>query len=211
MATTAPAPPHTPEPPPERLQRADARRNHKRVVRAARACMARDGLDAQMEDIARRAGVGVGTLYRHFRNKEELVEALALDRFERLEELAHEALAEDDPWRSFEGFVRASARIQSDDRALSEVLTQRPDTMSRAAESVGMLDLVSQILGRAQSAGVVRRDAHPYDIPMILCALAGTFRNPHSDPERYIGIALDGLRAAGGRQTRLPPVSDPSS
>ena len=170
--------------------------------------MARDGLDAQMEDIARRAGVGVGTVYRHFRNKEELVEALALDRFERLEELAHEALEQKDPWRSFEGFMRASARIQTEDRALSEVLTQRPDTMGRAAESVGILELVSQILGRAQAAGVVRADAHPRDIPMFMCALAGTFRNPHSDPERYIGIALDGLRAAGGEQTKLPPVSD---
>jgi AcrR family transcriptional regulator len=168
--------------------------------------MARQGLDAQMEDIARRAGVGVGTLYRHFENKDELVEALAADRFERLRELAHEALAKDDPGDAFEGFLRASGRIQSEDRALSEVLTSRPETMGRAAENVGMLDLVAEILGRAQAAGAVRRDAHARDIPMLLCALAGTFRNPMSDPERYLGIVLDGLRASGGKQTKLPPV-----
>jgi AcrR family transcriptional regulator len=193
--------------PPERAQRSDARRNHGLVIRAARTCMAREGLDAQMEDIARRAGVGVGTVYRHFRNKDELVEALAQDRFERLEEAAHEALRADDPWDSFEGFMRAAARIQSDDRALSEVLTSRPETMGRAAEKVGMLDLVGQILGRAQAAGVVRGDAHPRDVPMLMCALAGTFRNPMSDPERYIGIVLDGLRAPGATHAKLPPVN----
>jgi AcrR family transcriptional regulator len=191
---------------PERAQRADARRNRKRVIDAARACMARDGLDAQMEEVARIAGVGVGTVYRHFTTKEELVEALADDRFDRLEELAREALAQDDPWRSFERFMRASARIQSEDRALSEVLTSRPEIMGRAAQRVGMLDLVGQLLGRAQKAGVVRRDADPRDVPMLMCALAGTYRNPMADPDRYIGIVLDGLRMCGGERTKLPPV-----
>jgi AcrR family transcriptional regulator len=191
-----------------RTQRADARRNHQRVILAARACMARDGLEAQMEDIARAAGVGVGTVYRHFSTKEQLVEALAIDRFERLEQLAREALDDEDPWRSFEQFIRASAQIQTEDRALSEVLTQRPEIMSYAAQRVGILDLVSVLLERAQKAGVVRKDAHPRDIPMIMCALAGTFRNPMSNPDRYIGIVLDGLRAPEGRQTRLPRVRD---
>lgn len=190
--------------PPERAQRADARRNHRRVVAAARKCMAREGLDAQMEEIARLAGVGVGTVYRHFRTKDELVEALAVERFERLRELAHDALAQKDPWKSFEEFIRASARIQTEDRALSEVLTSRPGTMGRAAERVGILELVAELLGRAQAAGVVREDARPRDIPMIMCALAGTFRNPNADAERYIGIVLDGLRTPGAKHTELP-------
>src|SRR3954470_22548945 len=108
---------------PERAQRADARRTRQRIVSAARRCMASRGLDAQMEEIARKAGVGVGTVYRHFPTKEELVEALATERFERLRDLAFDALAEPDEWRSFENFVRASAQIQTEDRALSEVLT----------------------------------------------------------------------------------------
>jgi AcrR family transcriptional regulator len=189
----------------ERVQRADARRNRERIVKSARRCLARRGLDAQMEEIARGAGVGVGTVYRHFPTKEELIEALASERFERLRDLAQEALADSDPLRAFENFIRASAQIQTEDRSLSEVLVSRPDTMSRAAQRVGMLELVDEVLTRAQKAGVVRKDADPRDIPMIMCALAGTFRNPHADTDRYIGIVLDGLRAPGGKQTKLPP------
>ena len=198
-----------PSEPAERVPRADARRNRKRVLDAARRCMAREGLDAQIEEIARAAGVGIGTVYRHFPTKEHLVEALAMARFERLAELAREALAREDPWAGFEQFMRASATIQSDDRALSEVLTSRPETMTRAAESVDILGLVSELMGRGQAAGVIRADADPRDVPMLMCALAGTYRNPHTHPERYIGIVLDGLRVPGAGHAELPPITEP--
>jgi AcrR family transcriptional regulator len=177
--------------------RADARRNRERVLAAARTCMARDGLDAGMDQVARAAGVGVGTVYRHFPTKDDLVEALANARFERLAELAHEALADPEPWPAFERFIRAAAKIQSEDRALSEVLVSRPETMAPAAERVDMPGLTGRLVRRAQEAGELRADADPTDVPMLMCALAGTCRNPKMDPERYVGIVLDGLRAPG--------------
>jgi AcrR family transcriptional regulator len=192
-ATTEPAP---------RGTRADARRNRERVLAAARTCMARDGLDAGMDQVARAAGVGVGTVYRHFPTKDDLVEALAGARFERLAELAREALADPEPWGAFERFIRAAAKIQSEDRALSEVLVSRPETMAPAAERVDMLGLTGQLMRRAQEAGELRADADPTDVPMLMCALAGTCRNPKMDPERYVGIVLDGLRSPG--RTSLP-------
>jgi AcrR family transcriptional regulator len=192
--------------PEARAMRSDARRNREKIVVAARVCMARDGLDAQMDDIARAAEVGVGTLYRHFPNKDELVQALADERFDRLADRAREALADPDPWRSFENFIRASARIQTEDRALSEVLVSRPETMAPAAERAGMRELVGRLMGRAQQAGVIRADAEPTDVPMLMCALAGTHQMPKMDPERYIAIALDGLRAPGS--SPLPPSGE---
>ena len=99
--------------------------------------MATDGLDAQMDDIAREAGVGVGTVYRHFPNKEDLIYALAERRFERLAELAREALAEDDPGPAFERYLYRGAELQATDRALNEVMRDRPDAMQAAAQKVG--------------------------------------------------------------------------
>jgi AcrR family transcriptional regulator len=193
-----------------RALRADARRNRGKVLAAARRCMARDGLDTQMEQVARAAGVGVGTVYRHFPTKDELVEALAIARFERLAELAREALAKQDPWQAFEDFIRASGRIQSEDRALSEALTSRPETMRVAAERVDMLGLVGELMRRAQQTGEIRADAEPSDVPMLMCALAGTCRNPKMNPERYIAIVLDGLRAPGRSPLPTPQRAERS-
>ncbi|MDQ2675627.1 MAG: TetR/AcrR family transcriptional regulator, partial [Actinomycetota bacterium] len=100
-----------------RAQRADARRNREAIVEAARELMATDGTDAQMDDIARAAGVGVGTVYRHFPTKDDLVHALADLRFERLAEYAREALSEGDPGQAFERFLRRGAELQVKDRS----------------------------------------------------------------------------------------------
>src|SRR3954447_24051309 len=105
----------------ERVLRADARRNREAVIAAAKKLFADQGLDAQMPDVARAAKVGVGTVYRHFPTKDDLIAAMAAERFERLDEKARESLEADDAWEGIAGFIRFSAQIQADDRGLCEV------------------------------------------------------------------------------------------
>jgi len=182
--------------------RADALRNRKKIIKAARICLARDGLDAQMEEIARRAKVGVGTVYRHFPTKDDLVVALAAERFERLAELARAAIEHPDPWDGFCEFLRDSAEIQIADRALSEVMLDRSDVMHEHAERVGILDLVDVLMNRAKAAGALRQDAEPEDVPMMICALGGAAEMTTMSWERYLALAIDGMRAPGS--TPLP-------
>jgi AcrR family transcriptional regulator len=195
LADTAPA------------MRADARRNRQKVLRAGRRCLADDGLDAQMEDIARRAKVGIGTVYRHFLTKDELVEALAAERFKGLTEKAREALGNPNPWAGFADFMHYSASLQANDRALSEIMGARPEMMSAAAEDSGLFEPLSELVAKAQQAGTLRPDVVPEDVPMLVCGLARAPRRGSKGPEmnweRYLGIVLDGLRAPA--ITKLPP------
>ena len=192
-----------------RTQRADARRNREAVIEAARKLMARDGLDSQMDDIAREAGVGVGTVYRHFPNKEDLIYALAEVRFERLAEFAREALAENDPGPAFERFLYRGAELQAMDRSHAEVMRDKPEAMQAGAQKAGLLELVRELMTRAQEAGAIRADAEAEDVPMLMCGLststpgnAGQFVTPTSW-RRFLGVVLDGLRAPG--TSEMPP------
>src|SRR3954465_2303509 len=99
--------------------RADARRNRERVITAAGAVFAEHGRDAQMDDVAKRAGVGVGTVYRHFPTKEALIEALAMDRFERILAAGREALLNPDAWAAFSGALWAGAALTASDRSFT--------------------------------------------------------------------------------------------
>lgn len=189
--------------------RADARRNQQAVVEAARRLMATEGLDTQMDDIARAAGVGVGTVYRHFPTKEDLIVALAEDRFQRLADFAEQALAEDEPGAAFERFLFRGAELQATDQSLSEVMRDRPDAMRTGAERVGLLELVRELLTRAQAAGAIRADAVAEDIPMLMCGLGtstpdsdGPFVTPTSW-QRFLAVVVDGLRAGGSSE--MPP------
>lgn len=195
--------------PAARSMRADARRNRELVVEAARRLMAAEGLDAQMDDIARAAGVGVGTVYRHFPTKVDLIDALAEHRFNRLAEFATEGLAEEDPGPAFERFLFRGGELQATDQALSEVMRDRPEAMRAAAERAGLLELVRELLTRAQAAGAVRPDAVAEDVPMLMCGLgtstpcsAGPFVTPTSW-RRFLAVIVDGLRAGGAAE--MPP------
>lgn len=181
----------------ERPQRADARRNRAAIVKAARAVFAKQGRDAQMDDVARRAKVGVGTLYRHFPTKEALLLALVEDKFTRMVSLADQALEREDPWDALETFLEQGARMHAQDRSLTQAIMELPDIAAAAAHASGIQERLERLMGGAQAAGVVRADARWEDIPMAFCALGQVEGPPRASWQRMLGIVLDGLRAPG--------------
>ena len=188
-------------------QRADARRNRARILGSARELFAEHGFDAQVDQIAGRAGVGVGTVYRHFPNKCDLLEALIHERFDGLAEAAREGIADPDPWEGFAGFMRYSAGVMAGDRALSEAMFERPEMMRAGAEGVGMPELLPELVGRAQRAGELREDLEWEDVPGLICGIGRALVDGKVGPmemswERMLQVILDGLRARG--QQPLP-------
>jgi AcrR family transcriptional regulator len=199
---TAATPPH---------MRADARRNREAVLEAARALFADQGFEAQMDEIARKAKVGVGTVYRHFPTKEELLDALIARRFEALTARAAEAVEETktgDAWEAFEGFVRFSAEIQTCDRALSEAMATRSERMHEAAVCSGLVVQLEELLKRTKRAGAVRKDLIVEDIPSMVCGVGSVAIAAAEKPgwrwDRVLGIWLDGVRAPAKK--KLPPI-----
>jgi AcrR family transcriptional regulator len=193
----------------EKPLRADARRNRKRIVEAARQCFAEHGFEGQIDDIARRANVGVGTVYRHFPTKEALYEALAIDRFTRLAEWAREGLDESDPWEGFARFMHRSAELQASDRALSEVMGSQPGLMQEAAEKVALMGIVEKLIARAQESKAMRPDVVPEDVPMLMCGLGRATQvgapGKVMNWQRFLAIVLEGLRAPGSSPLPEPP------
>jgi AcrR family transcriptional regulator len=196
----------------DRPMRADARRNRERVLDAALHCFSTDGLQAQMDDVAGRAKVGVGTVYRHFPTKDALIEALADDYFAHQAEAARAALEVADPWEAFSGYVHRASDILGENRALAQVIRDRPDMMRdaalRAAEELGFFETITTLIDRAKEAGALREDFRLEDVPLIMCALGSlqTSHGEYSSWRRQRAIILDGLRAPGSEPLPDEPV-----
>jgi AcrR family transcriptional regulator len=180
--------------------RADARRNRERVITAAGDVFGESGRDAQMDDVARRAGVGVGTVYRHFPTKEALIEALAIDRFEKILATGREALLNPDPWDAFAGALWAGAELTASDRAFTEIVGEISGPMLLPPElEREMRETFTELMLRAQKAGALREDLVMDDIPMFMCGIGLGARKTHPCPDawkRHISIVIDGLRAS---------------
>src|SRR3954451_9417343 len=181
--------------------RADARRNRERVLNAARAVFGEQGREAQMDDVARAAEDGVGTVYRHFPTKEALLEALAVDAFERIRVIARENLANvTDPWEAFAQTLWHGAEILAADRALSEVMAEVPGPVPIGSAAQRELnETMAELIQRAQAAGALRPDTVLDDVPMLMCGIGAATRKSHMCPgawRRHMAIVIDGLRAA---------------
>ena len=190
-----------------RALRADAERNRRRILDAARQVFADEGLGVGVDAVARTAGVGVGTLYRRFPTKHDLLSAVIEDGVCRLAEEVEQVESVEDPWEAFESTVRAFAETIARDRGFYEVIHGTPEFIPIARESkLRLMDSVQRVLTRAQEAGVVRKDIVADDIAVLSQVAARMPRwRVEAQPElwtRYLALALDGMRPAAA--TELP-------
>ncbi len=177
--------------------RADARRNRERIVDAARAVFAESGGEAQMDQIAARAGVGVGTVYRHFPTKEALLAHMVEQRFAAFAEWAGEAADEPDAWAAFAGFLTRCLEHCASDVGTQHALmaADRADVAQQAADRTGLSARTAGLIVRAQASGDLRADFSIEDIPVIMCGLSSAMAVTAWDWRRFLAIVLDGLRA----------------
>jgi AcrR family transcriptional regulator len=193
--------------------RADAERNRQRLLAAATELFAARGLDVTLDEIARHAGVGTGTAYRRFPNKDALIEALMVDRITELSGIARECLEEPDPWAGLTGYFERALALMAADRGLKQVLFsgRRGDVrVTHARRALG--PVVTQLVRRAVDAGVVRSDISTTDVPVISIMLTTVVDFARDiDLElykRYLAIVLDGLRPRDDLEPLPRPALD---
>jgi AcrR family transcriptional regulator len=185
---------------PARPLRADARRNYERLLTAAAAAFAEHGADdTSLEEIARRAGVGIGTLYRHFPTRDALLEAVYRDQVEAVRVRAEELLASEAPGEALADWLRVLVAFSSTKRGLTSALLASfgKDSELLSSCSAVICGAAETLLARAQQAGVVREDADALDLVRLVHAVNIASQHTTADPgqsERLLGLILDGLR-----------------
>lgn len=191
--------------------RADARRNQERLLVAARAVFAERGIDAPMATVARRAGVGVATLYRRFPNRDALVRAAFAQQMETCTRVFVEALADPDPWRGFRRLVEAVCELQREERGFpAAFLAAFPDDAAAHVELRGSADRgLTELVRRAQAAGSLRPDFRPSDLAVVFLAHGGLVTAVPADgaaSRRLVAYLLQSFRA-GAANEPLPAPS----
>jgi AcrR family transcriptional regulator len=191
-ATGTPAPAETREP---RPMRADAQRNYSRLLSAASAAFVEHGADdVSLEEIARRAGVGIGTLYRHFPTRKALLEAVYVDEVEAIARAATD-LAELPPWDALSQWLHRYVGFAATKRVLNEALMETdPSSTVLLTCRTAIVEAGTMLLERAQRAGVVRDDTNVIDVVRMVGAVALVPTEDDEQKERLLELALDGLR-----------------
>lgn len=180
----------------EPRMRADARRSRAKLLDAATAAFAENGADAPLEDIARRAGVGIGTLYRHFPTRTDLQAAVFRNQVDAVCSTADSLIGAVSPEQAFAGSVRAIAGYLITKRGLSKALI---DSLGRDSElisacSLRMRDTLDRLLDYAQRADAVRRDVSAQDVLRLVHGIVMATEQAPQDTDRLLGLMLDGLR-----------------
>jgi AcrR family transcriptional regulator len=194
-------------------RRRHAQRNHELLVAAAREVFAEDGVEASLEEIARRAGVGIGTLYRHFATREALVEAIFEERINELIAIAEAAAAERDSWQALVRFLEHMLELQAGDRVLKDVLMRYPPAAGRVASArEEMRGLFEQLLERAREQGRLRDDFTLPDLALLFWSFSplidATAEVAPNAWRRHLHWLLDGLRTEAATPQVEAPLSD---
>ncbi|MCW2986641.1 MAG: TetR/AcrR family transcriptional regulator [Conexibacter sp.] len=179
----------------QRPKRADARRNYEKLLTAAGEAFAENGTAASLEDIARRAGVGIGTLYRHFPTRQALLEAVYVDEVEEMSAKANE-LDDLEPWDALVTWLRQFVRYAATKRALADEMLNTIDAEAPVFVScrAAITDAGDMLLQRAQASGDVRRDTSFIDVGRMVAGIASIRTADPGQIERILDMALDGLR-----------------
>jgi AcrR family transcriptional regulator len=193
--------------------RRDAQRNRDAILSAARQVFCDQGLEAPLEEIARRAGVGIATLYRRFPSRVELLDTVLADTVQAHLDLAEQALAMDEPWEGFCFYLEQTCRLQATDRGLNDAMGMRfPRTPALEAARRRLFDLGNQLIARAQEAGQLRADLTYEDLALVTWANSRVLQAVQAAgaPDawrRHLGFLLDGFRADRAHPLPEPPLS----
>jgi len=194
-------------------RRADAQRNRERLLEATRTMLAQRGAQVSMDEIARAAELGSGTLYRHFPRRGVLLAAVITDHFTQVNADLHQASTLADPLEALRAAMHTLAAHIAANRTVNEVLLNHLEqgrvepTPELTASRTQTLDLVETLLRRAQDAGELRTDISATDLPPLVAAI-GRIHVPNNDPnlwERYLDLVLDGLRTSTPAQLSHQP------
>jgi AcrR family transcriptional regulator len=184
----------TETPPPPRHKRIDARANHEKLVTAARALFTDKSTSAPLEEVAERAGVGIGTLYRHFPTRQALLEAVYVDEVEAMAQAAAD-LAGLPPWDALSQWLHHYVGFAATKRALNEALMETdPNSDVLLTCRTAIAGAGTALVERAQRAGVVRADTNFMDVVRMVGAIAMVPTEDAEQKQRLLELALDGLR-----------------
>lgn len=192
--------------------RRDAHENRERLVEAAREAFAELGIDASVEEIATRAGVGIGTLYRRFPTKDALVDAIFEEHMDELVAAAERELEAEDGWDGLVSYLTFVVHRQATDRGLNDIVGAQLQTEERVAQARSRLrPVVQKLVDNAQASGRLRGDVVYEDVSVLLWT-TGRVADATRDVaplfwQRHLALAIDGLRAAGASQLPQPPLT----
>ena len=182
----------------DKPRRADALRNRERIMASSRELFASRGAEAQMDEIAAHAGLGIGTLYRHFPDKHALLTAMARERFAEFNEIAAEAEHIVDPFESLEAALLTSLNTVEGDTGFQFAMMRSNELEWEGIEEQknAFAETMNRIINRAKAAGVVRHDLTFDDFSMLLCGITSTmyFKPGAADWKRHLELILNGLR-----------------